>query len=83
MQYNLNTIPHSTIRRLSIMCREEIELSIEVEEEQEEALEEVEDQWYVTIVNNWDTMQGNAHFHQQLVCIVMHQTTRQRNVQHY
>jgi hypothetical protein len=44
--------------------REEIELATEVEDEQEEALEEVEDQWYVTIVNNQDIMQENVHFHQ-------------------
>ena len=65
------------------MHQEEIELAIEVEEKQEEALEEVEDQWYVTIVNNWDIMQENVHFHQRLVCIVTHQIMTQKNVWHY
>jgi hypothetical protein len=46
------------------MHHEGIELATEVEEEKEEALEEVEDQWYATIVNNQDTMQENVHFHQ-------------------
>jgi hypothetical protein len=39
-------------------------LSIEAEDKKEEALEEVEDQWYVTTINNQDTMQENVHFHQ-------------------
>ena len=43
------------------MCHEEIELATEVEDKQEEDLEEVEDQWYVTIINNRDIMQGNVH----------------------
>jgi hypothetical protein len=34
------------------MHREEIEQATEVEDELEEVLNEVEDQWYVTIVNN-------------------------------
>jgi hypothetical protein len=34
------------------MCHEGIDLDTEVEEEKEEALEEVEDQWYATTVNN-------------------------------
>ena len=55
------------------MHREGIELDIEVDEEQEEALEEVEDQWYTTIFKNHDTMQENVHFHLRRVCIVMHQ----------
>jgi hypothetical protein len=38
------------------MCHEGIELATEAEDEQEEALEEVEDQWYVTTVNNQNTM---------------------------
>jgi hypothetical protein len=38
------------------MRREGIKLDIEVEEEKEEALEEVEDQWYVTTINNQDIM---------------------------
>jgi hypothetical protein len=46
------------------MCREGIELDKEAKDEQEEALEEVKDQWYVTTVNNQDTMQENVHFHQ-------------------
>jgi hypothetical protein len=54
------------------MHHEGIEMDTYVEEEKEEALEEVEDQWYVTIVNNQDIMQENAHFHQCLVCIVMY-----------
>jgi hypothetical protein len=33
------------------MHQEEIELATEVEEEKEEELEEVEDQWYATNVN--------------------------------
>jgi hypothetical protein len=52
------------------MHREEIEQATEVEDEREEVLDEVEDQWYVIIVNNQDIMQGNVHFHQQHVCIV-------------
>jgi hypothetical protein len=51
-QRNLSTITRSTIRRLSITCQEEIELATEVKDEQEEALEEVEDQLYVINVNN-------------------------------
>jgi hypothetical protein len=51
-----------------------------VEDEPEEVSDEVEDQWYVTIVNNQDIMQENVHFHQQLVCIVVHRTMIQRNV---
>jgi hypothetical protein len=51
-----------------------------VEDEQEEVSDEVEDQWCVTIVNNQDIMQENVHFHQQLVCIVAHQTMIQKNV---
>jgi hypothetical protein len=65
------------------MHREEIEQDTEVEDDQEEVSYEVEDQWCVTIVNNRDIMQGNVHFHQQLVCIVAHQTTIQNNVRHY
>jgi hypothetical protein len=34
------------------MCDKGIELATELEEEQEEALEEVEDHWYATIFNN-------------------------------
>jgi hypothetical protein len=62
------------------MRREEIEQATEVEDEQEEVSDEVEDQWCVTIVNNWDITQGNVHFHQQLVCIVVHRTMIQKNV---
>jgi hypothetical protein len=51
-----------------------------VENALEEVLDEVEDQWYVTIVKNWDIMQGNVHFHQQLVCILVHQIMTQKNV---
>jgi hypothetical protein len=65
------------------MRQEEIEHATEVEDELEEVLDEVEDQWYVTIVNNQDIMQENVHFHQQLVCIVAHRTMIQRNVRHY
>jgi hypothetical protein len=54
------------------MCREEKKHAIEVEDEQEEVLDEVEDHWCVTIVKNRDIMQGNVHFQQQLVCIVVH-----------
>jgi hypothetical protein len=57
-----------------------IEQAIEEEDEPEEVSDEVEDQSHVTIVNNQDIMQGNVHFHQQLVCIVAHQTMIQRNV---
>jgi hypothetical protein len=39
------------------MHQEEIEIAIEVEGKEEEALEEAEDRWYVTTVNNQDTMQ--------------------------
>jgi hypothetical protein len=62
------------------MHQEEIEKATEVEDEQEEVSDEVEDQWCVTIVNNWDITQGNVHFHQQIVCIFMHQTTIHKNV---
>jgi hypothetical protein len=62
------------------MGREEIEWATEVEDEREKVLEEVKDQWYVKIVKNWDITQGNVHFHQQLVCIVMHQTMIRKNV---
>jgi hypothetical protein len=55
------------------MRHEGIELATKVEEEQEEALEEVEDQWYTTIFKNRDTMQENVHFHLRRVCIVAHQ----------
>jgi hypothetical protein len=60
-----------------------IKHDIEEEDKPEEVLDEVEDQSHVTIVSNRDIMQGNARFHQQLVCIVTHQTMIQRNVQHY
>jgi hypothetical protein len=62
---------------------EEIELATEVEEEEEEALEEAEDQWYATTVNNQDTMQENVHFHLRHVCIVVHQIMTQKTVPHY
>jgi hypothetical protein len=52
MQNNLSTIPCSIIKRLGIMRREEIEQATEVEDEKEEVSDKVEDQWYVTIVNN-------------------------------
>ena len=67
------TIPRSITRHLSITHHERIELAIEMEEEKEEALEEVMDQWYATIVNNQDTMQENSHFHVRTLCIFMHQ----------
>jgi hypothetical protein len=44
------------------MHQEEIEMDTEVEEEEEEVLEEAEDYWYATTVNNQDTMQENVHF---------------------
>jgi plasmid maintenance system killer protein len=44
------------------MHHEEIELATEVEDEVEEALEEVEDQWYSISVNNQYIMQENSHF---------------------
>ena len=50
-----------------------IELATDVEEYKKEALEEAEDQWYTTIVNNQDTMQENVHLHRGPVCIVTHQ----------
>jgi hypothetical protein len=65
------------------MHREEIELATEVEDEQEEALQEVEDQWYVTTVNNQDTMKENVHFQRRLVCIVAHQIMTQKNAPRY
>ena len=58
----------------------ELDTQVEEEEEEEEALEEAEDQWYDTIVNNKDTMQENSHFHQRHVCIVVHQIMTQKNV---
>jgi hypothetical protein len=51
------------------MHHEEIKLAIEVEEEEYEALEEAEDQWYATTVSKQDTMQENVHFHLRCVCI--------------
>ena len=56
---------------------------MEVEDEKEEVSGEVEDKWYVTIVNNQDIMQGNAPFHPQHVCVVMHRTMIKKNFQHY
>jgi hypothetical protein len=82
-QHNLSTMPRNIIRCLCIMRREEIERAIEVEDEKEEVSDEVEYQWCVTIVNNQDIVQGNVHFHQQLVCIFMHRTMIQKNVRHY
>jgi hypothetical protein len=67
------------MRCLSIMHREGIELAKEVEEEKEEALERLEDQLYVTIVNKKETTQENAHFHQRPVCIFGHQIMTQKN----
>jgi hypothetical protein len=61
------------------MRQEEIEQATEVEDEQDEVLDEVEDEWYVTIVNNRDIMQGNFHFHQQPVFIGTHQTMIRKN----
>jgi len=58
-------------------------MGTKVEEEKEEALEEVEDQWYATTVNNQETMQENAHFHLQHVCIVVHQIMTRENALHY
>jgi hypothetical protein len=55
-------------------------MATKVKVDKEEALEEIEDQWYVTIVNNHDTMQENVHFHQQPVCIVAHQIMTRKNV---
>jgi hypothetical protein len=60
-----------------------IEQATEEEDEPEEVSDEVEDQSHVTIVNNQDIMHGNVHFHQRLVCIVVHRTMIQRNVRHY
>ena len=54
------------------MHHEEIELAIEVEEEEDEALEEADDQWYATTVNNKDTMQENVHFHRRPIYILSH-----------
>jgi hypothetical protein len=45
------------------MHRDEIEMATEVEDEVEEALEEVEDQWYSITLNNLNTLQENVHFH--------------------
>jgi hypothetical protein len=63
--------------------RGDIERATEVEDEQEEVLEEVEDQWYVTTFKNWDIMQENVHFHQRLVCIVVHRIMTWKNVLRY
>jgi hypothetical protein len=82
-RHNLSKIPCSIIRCLSITHREVIEQDTEEEDEPEEVSDEVEDQSHVTIVSNHDIMQGNALFHQQLVCIVAHRTMIQRNVRHY
>jgi hypothetical protein len=63
-------------------AREGTEQAIEEEDEPEEASDVAEDQSRVTIVSNWDIMQGNAHCRQQLVCTVVHRITRQRNARH-
>jgi hypothetical protein len=65
------------------MHHEEIEMVTEVEEEEEEALEEAEDQWYSIIFNNQDTMQENFHFHQRRVCIFVHHIMKHNNVPQY
>jgi hypothetical protein len=57
-----------------------IEKDTDEEDEPEEVSEMIEDQSQVTIVSNQDIMHRNIHFHQQLVCIVMHRATIQRNV---
>jgi hypothetical protein len=41
----------------------------------DEVSDAIEDQSHVTIVNNYDIKHVNVHFHQQLVCIITHQTT--------
>jgi hypothetical protein len=46
-------------------------------------LEEAEDYWYATTVNNQDTIKENAHFLPWHVCIVAHQIMTQKNVLHY
>jgi hypothetical protein len=78
-----NIILHSITRGPSTTHCEEIEMAIEVEDEEEEALEEAEDRWYVTNVNNQDTMKENVHFHLRHVCIVAHQIMTQKTVRHY
>jgi hypothetical protein len=65
------------------MHREVIEQATKEEDEPEEVSDEVEDPSHVTIVNSQDIMHENAHYHQQLVCIVAHRTMIQRNVQPY
>jgi hypothetical protein len=81
--HNPSTIPRSIIRHHNIMRREVTEQATEEEDEPEEVSYVVEDQSHVTNVSNREIMHGNAHFHQQLVCIVTHRTTIQRNVRHY
>jgi hypothetical protein len=63
--------------------REEIKLTTEVEDEVEEALEEIEDRWYAITFNNQDIMQENVHFHPRHVCIVAHPIMKQKTVRHY
>jgi hypothetical protein len=82
-RHSPSTIPCSIIRHHSIMRREVTEQATEEEDEPEEVSDMVEDQSHVTIVSNQDIMHENVHFHQQLVCIVVHRTTIQRNVRHY
>jgi hypothetical protein len=65
------------------MHHKEIELATEVEEEEEEALEEAEDQWYATTVNNQDIIQENFHSHLHRVCIVAHHIMTRKNALHY
>jgi hypothetical protein len=79
-RHSLGTIPHNIIWHLSITRREDIEQDTEEEEDPKEEEDEVENQWYVTIVNNQDIMQGNVCFHRQIVCIFVHQTMIRRNV---
>jgi hypothetical protein len=84
-QYNRTspyTISRSTIRHHGITFQEVIEQAIEEEDELKEVLDGVEDQSHVTIISNQNVMHENVHFHQPLVCIVVHRTMIQRNVQH-
>ena len=62
------------------MHRVEIEQDTEVGDEREEVLDEVEDQWYATIVNNQNIMKENICFHQKLACI--DQTMIHKTLQH-
>jgi len=58
----------------------EIEEALEEEVMEDEDLEEVEHQYFVTIVRNLYTMKDISHSHLRHVCIVAQQTMIQKNV---